>query len=187
MIKLRSLLLFVMCIVAVTALSGCITAYKTATDERDLAVIKDDTSIKAKIMSAYANDETVKLIETFVAVYNGRVYLVGEYEKAAERERAVKIARETPGVKGVEAHLLPKKDVPGCATGESARLALKVKGLLVKDGAISSTNVDVKGIQCGIVLVGYLGSRSEVRKVIAHAESVEGVRSVKSYLTSVGQ
>jgi hyperosmotically inducible protein len=61
-------------------------------------------------------------------------------------------------------------------------LTAAAKGKLIKDKSIWSTNVDVKTVQCNIVLVGLVGSKEEINKAVAHAKSVEGAKSVKSFL-----
>ena len=58
----------------------------------------------------------------------------------------------------------------------------KVKAKLIGDEDIWSTNVDVKTVQCNVILVGIVGSKEEITKAISHAKSVEGARKVTSYL-----
>jgi osmotically-inducible protein OsmY len=70
-------------------------------------------------------------------------------------------------------------------TDENLEIVGKVKARLVGDKEIWSTNIDIKSIQCRVVLYGLVGSKKEINKAIAHAKSVEGVRGVKSFLTSV--
>jgi hyperosmotically inducible protein len=60
----------------------------------------------------------------------------------------------------------------------------KVKAKLIGDKDIWSTNIDVKSVQCNIVLYGLVASKNKIKKAIGHAKSVEGVRSVKSFLKS---
>jgi hyperosmotically inducible protein len=42
--------------------------------------------------------------------------------------------------------------------------------------------VEIKTVQCHVVLLGIVGSTAERDKIINHAKSVPGVRSVKSFL-----
>ena len=58
------------------------------------------------------------------------------------------------------------------------------KAKLVGDKEIWSTNIDIKSIQCKVVLYGLVGTKKEINKAIAQAKSVEGVRGVKSFLKS---
>jgi hyperosmotically inducible protein len=45
--------------------------------------------------------------------------------------------------------------------------------------------MDVKTMQCTVVLWGLVGSKAEVDKAVGHAKSVEGVKQVKSFLRPV--
>jgi hyperosmotically inducible protein len=57
-----------------------------------------------------------------------------------------------------------------------------VKGKLIGDTDIGSTDIEVKTVQCNVVLLGLVSSRNQINKAIAYAKSVEGVRNVTSYL-----
>jgi len=61
-------------------------------------------------------------------------------------------------------------------------LFTKIKTKLIGDKDISSTKIEVKALQCNIILLGLAGSADEINKAISHANAVEGVRSVKSFL-----
>ncbi|MFQ5353321.1 MAG: BON domain-containing protein [Thermodesulfobacteriota bacterium] len=168
--------------VLLAMVSGCTTIYKTAVDERSVGQIASDTKIKASIVNSFREDDTMKALDFFVGVYYGEVYLVGAYKSIAQRDRAIKIAKETENVHGVSTYILPaKKDHP-CTTKVNLAITGKVMGRLIKDTDVWSTNIDVKTVQCNVVLVGLVGSTTEVNKAIAHAKSVEGVRKVKSFL-----
>ena len=94
----------------------------------------------------------------------------------------MKLARQVEGVKSVTDHFLPKKEDEACGTTANLKLVAKVKKELIGDGDISSTQIEVKALQCNIILLGLVGSSNEISKATAHAKAVEGVRSVKSYL-----
>ena len=53
---------------------------------------------------------------------------------------------------------------------------------IAKDEDIWSTNVEVIVVQCNVVFVGLVGSDKEIETIIAHAKTVGGIRSVKSFL-----
>jgi hyperosmotically inducible protein len=61
----------------------------------------------------------------------------------------------------------------------------KVKAKLIGDKEIWSTNIEVKSLQCNIVLLGIAGSHAQINRAVSHAKSVEGVRSVTTYLKSM--
>ena len=91
-------------------------------------------------------------------------------------------AGEVEGVKSVTDYFLPKKKDDTCGTTANLKLSTKLNAKLIGDGDISSTQIEVKAIQCHIILLGLVGSADEISKAISHAKAVEGVRSVKSFL-----
>ena len=163
--------------------TGCITdIYKSAVDERSMGEQYDDQSITMSIRKKFVEDEKIKYFDISTYVYNGHVYLVGEYEAADQKNQAVKLARQVEGVKSVTDYFLPKKKDKACGTTDNLGLLAKVKKNLIGDKDISSTQIEVKALQCNIILLGLVTSADEINKAIAHAKAVEGVRNVKSFL-----
>ena len=163
-------------------MAGCTTIYKSAVDERSLGDQYDDQSITMGIRKKFTEDEKIKYFDISTYVYNGHVYLVGEYETADQKNQAVKLARQVEGVKSVTDYFLPKKKDETCGTTANLELLAKVKKDLIGDKEISSTQIEVKALQCNIILLGLVASADEIKKATAHAKAVEGVRSVKSFL-----
>ncbi|HUV79150.1 MAG TPA: BON domain-containing protein [Desulfobacterales bacterium] len=163
---------------------GCSVIYTTAVDQRDVKTILNDTTIKFTIVNKFYDDEAINSLNLSSGCYRGHVYLVGEYDKAFQKKRAIKIAKSIEGVRSVSTYLLPKKKDDVCGTDDNIKLALEVKTKLVADKDIWSTNIDVKTVQCNVVLYGLVASDNKIKKAISHAKSVEGVRSVKCFLTS---
>ncbi|MBE9547080.1 MAG: BON domain-containing protein [Proteobacteria bacterium] len=182
---MKKYLTMISCFIILAIAFGCTTVYKAAVDERNVRTIASDKKIAATILKEFYDDKTVKVLDISPACYSGHVYLVGEYETKKQRKRAVEIARKKKGVKTVTTYLLPKKKDDHCGTSDNLAITAKVKTRLIKDKEIWSTNVNVKTVQCNVVLLGIVGSKGEIRKAITHAKSVEGVRSVKSFLKSV--
>jgi hyperosmotically inducible protein len=91
--------------------SGCGTIYTTAVDQRDVNTILDDTTIKLTIVNKFYDDDSINSLNLSIGCYRGHVYLVGEYDKAVQKTRAIKIAESIEGVKRVTTYLLPKKKV----------------------------------------------------------------------------
>ena len=163
--------------------SGC-TIYKAAVDERNVGTIADDTVIKAKIFKSFVNDDVVKALDITITSYKGYVHLIGEYDDSAQKVRAIEVAKGVEGVKGVTPYLLAKQKNGECGTTRNLELTAKVKSKLVGDKNIWSTNVNVKTIQCIVVLWGTVGNDDEVVRSINHAKSVDGVKNVRSFLDS---
>jgi osmotically-inducible protein OsmY len=70
----------------------------------------DDSVITTKVKSSYVADSTVSALDISVETNQGVVALTGLVNTEVERQRAVQIARETSGVKQVDArNLIVKK------------------------------------------------------------------------------
>jgi len=161
--------------------------YLTVTDCRNVKTILDDTTIKLTIINKYHDDEYISALNSLdlsVECYKGHVYLVGEYDKPVQKERAVKIAKNVNGVDKVTSYLLQKNRNDICGINENLKIMLSVKTNLIGDKDLWARNIDVKSVQCHVILYGIVASDDKITKAVEHAKSVEGVRSVKSFLSS---
>jgi hyperosmotically inducible periplasmic protein len=185
---LQPILLLILALLAPALLNGCtmaaVTMYQLAVDERKIEAYVDDKNIEAAIAAKFREDERVRPLELSAFSYNGRIFLVGQYDTSKQKARAVRIARQTPGVKSVTAHVLPRRLLSKCGKFDTAALELKVKGHLIAEEHIRATNVKVESLQCNIILLGIVETRREASQAVACAKNVEGVRSVTSYLQS---
>jgi len=161
--------------------------YITAIDQRNMNTILKDTKIKLTIINKFHDDKEINALNSLdlsIECYGGRVYLVGEYDRPIQKTRAIKIAKSVEGVKSVKTYLLPKNKSDICGTDENLIIMGTVKGKLIGDKDLWSRNIDVKSVQCHVVLYGIVASKTKITKAVEHAKSVKGVRSVKSLLTS---
>jgi len=168
-------------VVSAMLMSGC-TVYDVAVEERNLGDWTSDKNISYAIERAYLNDELVRYLDFDAFCYEGQVFVVGQYESRDQVKRAVEIAEGTKGVRSVTTFVMPKKAHDDCGTADNLGLYTKVKQKLVADTDIWSTNIDIKTMQCHIILLGIVGSVSERDAAVAHARSVEGARGVESFL-----
>jgi hyperosmotically inducible protein len=181
---MKRLSMFGLCLLALSLFVGCM-AYDAAVTDRKVETYAKDETIEAEIASKLLADETAKFLDVSSYCYTGNVYLVGEYETENQKERAILIARGVKGVASVTPYMLPKREVKGCGSTDNLVITSEVKSKLIGDKEIWSTNVDVKTVQCNVVLLGVVGSKKEIDKAIAHTKSVKGVRGIKSFLRSV--
>jgi hyperosmotically inducible protein len=181
---MKTIIKIIACFIFLFTVFGC-TVYKAAVDERHVGTIASDTVIKGKILKKFFEDDKIKLLDISTGCYRGHVYLVGEYDDAAQKDRAIKIANGVEGVKSVTTYLVPKKKDDLCGLDDNLKIDGKVKAKLIEDKNIWSTNIDVKSVQCHVVLYGLVGSKAEIDKAVAHAKSVSGIRGVTSLLESV--
>ena len=178
--KYNAVIIFLLLLI----IAGCSTIYGVAVEERKATTIAADTKITTTIQSRFVEDNDVKALDISPYCYNGNVYLVGEYAKESQKERAISIAKAVEGVTSVHTYILPKKKDDKCGTSDNLAIRGKVDAKLVADKDVWSTNIDIKVVQCNVVLLGIVKTGKEITRAIAHARSVEGVRSVKSFLKS---
>ena len=162
-------------------LQGCFV-YSTAVEERRMGDLVADKTIATEIEAKFLQDNLIKYLDMSAASYEGHIYLFGEYDQRVQVDRAVAIAKEVGGKRPVDTYFLPKQKGDLCGSLDNLSIKAGVNRRLVADATIFSTNVDVEVIQCHVLLLGVVGSSEEVRRAVKHAESVEGVRSVESYL-----
>jgi len=176
------------CLAVLIFVSGCSIfgagVYGVAEEERSNKAIYTDEKIKLTIDKRILGEE-INVLDYATFCYNGDVYLIGEYEKAEQKEKVLKIAHSVTGVKSVTTYLLPKKKIDTCGKMDHAAISIRVHRLLIEDHDIHSTNIDVKVIQCHVVLLGIVGTQSEADKAVAHAQSVDGIIGVTSYLKAM--
>jgi len=91
---------------ATLALSGLLafTAVGCAVtrDQSTVGEYVDDATITTRVKAKFAEDPTVSAMAISVETLKGTVQLSGFAKSSAERNRAVEIARTTPGVKAVK-------------------------------------------------------------------------------------
>ncbi len=176
------------CFTVLIVLTGCSSifggAYGVAQEERTNRAIYTDEKIKLTIDKRIM-DEVINVFDYATFCYNGDVYLIGEYDTPEQKEKVSKIAHSVKGVKSVTTYILPKRKIDTCGTMDHAAISIKVQGILINAHDIHSTNIDVKVVQCHVILLGIVGTGSEADKAIALAKSVEGVRDVTSFLKSM--
>jgi len=182
---MKKLIVFAALTLILPLLASCTTIYKAAVEERSLSTQVSDTKTKATVLKAFLDDPAIKVLDISPECYEGHLYLVGEYDTPVQKDRAIELSKKVEGVKKITTYLLPKKKDDPCGTQANLKITAKVKAELIKDTSIWSTNIEVKTVQCNVVLLGIVGTRQEADKSIAYAKGVEGVRKVVSYLKPV--
>jgi hyperosmotically inducible protein len=149
--------------------------------------------IATKIQAQYFLSPEIKPWNVDVTTNSaGVVTLRGEVAEAADRDAAVRIARETEGVTRVENQLRvkggPRAESSGAAAVGSdpqagdAWLTAKVQAKFFVDPDVKGRNIDVDTTNGAVTLRGEVESEAERRRALAIARSTEGVQSVTDQL-----
>jgi hyperosmotically inducible periplasmic protein len=183
------------------ALLVCAAGVAVACGQSDAGIT---TAVKARL----AADETVKAYEIDVDTDRRVVTLTGEVQTTVAKDQALKLARETDGVRDVIDRLEVGEtaatsgvidgrddDVGGDAGRRAAEAADKaggvvtdaaltsaVKAKLLADPTVGGLKIDVDTSNGVVTLSGSVGTQAEADDAIDLARSTDGVRNVVSKL-----
>ncbi len=140
----------------------------------------NDAALTTKVKAKLAADPEINPFKIDVDTDNGMVTLRGRVDEEGDRTEAVKLARQTSGVRGVHDEIQVGAAPVDEAPGADAAIATAVKAKLAADPDVSSLNVDVD-VEDGVVTLSGV-VRSDYAKTHAEelAEKVGGVRSVNN-------
>jgi len=182
---MRRMILVILALAALLQLGGCGTIYKAAVDERDVGTFVDDGRIESSVRARLYSESVAYLRDVSVNSYLGTVYIVGEFENDQQKMRARKLAFEVSGVRRVTIVPFAKRSDAACGTADDLALYAKIKALLVEDTTIWSTQVDIKTVQCNVVMLGLVKSKRDADAIMRHVNSVEGVRTTQNLMRIV--
>lgn len=182
---MKKTLTYVLGFTVAVAIAACASSPKGPSDEDLARQVYQDKKITGLIYKKLISDRLTQSLSITPRCYNGRVYLIGEYDKEDEKNRAIAIAGEVEGVLSLETHLVLRSGRTEADDQEDVRLSAEVKTKLVASGAVSTARLDVVAVQNSIVLVGIVRNEKEIARAVEIAQHIEGVRSVTSFLTVV--
>ena len=179
-------------LVLVVGLAGCnpymaATAvvretYGTATDLRSLSTQATDTEAEVQLKAALLASPVQGTDGIDVWCRQGVVLLAGTVPPGSSAgQEAVRLARETPGVKRVETYFVRERP---SATSDF-QIKAEIRGKLIADPDLISGRVDI-GVYAGnVALVGVVSSPQKAEQYMATARSVSGVVSVTSFIQTM--
>jgi osmotically-inducible protein OsmY len=161
-------------------LSGCgAHTGMTATDGAALGSESADAKACASIKSALVARDPGVLSVLTIFCRDQLVVIAGalppDYKLAVE---AVHIATKTPRVRRVETVFVPK----AAQEASDAAVAAKIKAALAGDATTQAPGTDLTVVAGTVVLVGLVNDQAKADRIIAGAASVEGVKSVRSFI-----
>jgi osmotically-inducible protein OsmY len=161
-------------------LSGCMAQTPMeATDGAALVDASADAKSCASIRSALLARYPGVLSVLTIFCRNQLVVIAGalppDYKPAVE---AVHIATKTPGVRRVETVFVPKST----QEASDAAVAARIKAALAADANTRAPGTDLTVVAGTAVLVGMVDDQAKADRIVESAASVEGVRSVRSFI-----
>jgi len=156
--------------------------YGAATDERSLSTQASDTEAEVKIKASLVASPVRGTSGIDVYCRQGVVVLVGVVSPGSSAGReAVRLSRETPGVKRIETYFVPAR--PSWTSDLEIKEEIRAK--LVADPILVSGRADVAVYAGHVVLIGVVSSRQTVDRFVSDARAVGGVVSVTSFIQTM--
>jgi osmotically-inducible protein OsmY len=164
------------------AVSVVSQTYDVATDARSTATQASDTETEAAVKANLLSSPVPGTGSLTVWVRQGVVVLAGVVPPGSPAGRAaVEIARGTSGVARVETFFVSQRP----SESSDLEIEAKIKAAFVTDPNVMQERVSV-GVYGGhVVLVGVVQDPAKIDEYVADAQSVSGVRSVRSYVQLV--
>ena len=176
-----------LCALALSGCAGAVVGVGTAavaasTTEKGFSTSVSDGVIFAKLKDRFIQVNASLLTSADVTVNDGAVLFTGKVKTPEDKIQATRLAWEIKGVREVvnELQVTDTSSIKDIAKDLAASATLR--GKMIADKDISSTQIEVKALQCNIILLGLVSSADDISKAVGHAKAVEGVRSVKSFL-----
>ena len=156
--------------------------YGTATDLRSLSTQETDTQAELQLKAALLASPVKGTSGVDVWCRQGVVLLAGVVPSGSSAgQEAVRLARQTPGVKRVETYFVSAR--PSWTSDLEIKEEIRAK--LIADPDLISGRVDI-GVYAGnVALVGVVASRQKAEQYLATARSVSGVVSVTSFIQTM--
>jgi osmotically-inducible protein OsmY len=162
-------------VIAAFLLAACAATETT----RSTGQVIDDSAMAAEIKTRLAADPLTDALDIDVEVDRDRVQLNGFVQSAAERDRAIEIARSVAGNRPVNHNL---EITAGQRTAgeyiDDKTLITKVNAALADDQVASSLDIDVEVNRGEVTLGGFVKNETERQAAINTVRNVSGVKKV---------
>lgn len=170
-------------------LAGCaeilaapMDAVTTVVEDRPFSEAKNDISIKASILKAFADEAKGLLVDVNTDVYGGEVMLTGSVKKSEDRRKAVELARRVDGVKNLYNEIQVTEEGGMGATAKDVGIELKLKANLLGASGVGSINLRWRSVNGVVYYIGMVYSREELDKAMSITRAVDGVKNIVSHI-----
>jgi hyperosmotically inducible protein len=150
---------------------------------RSVGTAIDDSGITMRVKSAFVADPEIKSLDITVETRKGEVQLSGFVDSQAQIDRAVDIARRTPGVATVQNKLDLKTPGTVGTKVDDAVITAKVKSAFIRDDSIKALDIAVNTNNGEVQLSGFVANETQVTRATEVARTIEGVKSVDNKMS----
>jgi hyperosmotically inducible periplasmic protein len=139
----------------------------------------DDTVITTKVKAALLGNQDVKGFDIKVETRKGVVQLSGFVDSQLAIDRALAVARNVEGIKGVESDMSIKegKLTVGNAV-DDAVVTTRVKSALLADSQVKSFDIAVVTRKAVVQLSGFVDNQTQIDRAVDIATRTNDVKTV---------
>ena len=163
-------------------LSVPVDVVTTVAEDRPLSEAKDDISIKASILKAFAEEAKGLLVDVNTDVYEEEVMLTGSVKKSEDRRKAVELARRAEGVKNLYNEIQVTDEGGMSASAKDIGIELKLKANLLGTKGVGSINLRWRSVNGIVYYIGQVHSKEELDKVLNLTRTMDGVKNIVSHI-----
>ena len=179
-ILIKNFLLFISTIIL---LNSCVAVNVTTSSAKEKGIKEaiSDGMIDAGINKEFLNHDINMFINIQIEVVEGRVLLTGSVKKPKHRLDAIKIAWKVLGVREVinEIDITEKGGIKQYLIDVKIKTQIRYKVLADKE--VSSINYNFEVVNGNVYIIGIAKNKKELKKLIAHINSIGGVLKVVSH------
>ena len=179
-ILIKNFLLFISTIIL---LNSCVAVNVTTSSAKEKGIKEaiSDGMIDAGINKEFLNHDINMFINVQIEVVEGRVLLTGSVKKPKHRLDAIKIAWKVLGVREVinEIDITEKGGIKQYLIDVKIKTQIRYKVLADKE--VSSINYNFEVVNGNVYIIGIAENKKELKKLIAHINSIGGVLKVVSH------
>lgn len=179
-ILIKNFLLFISTIIL---LNSCVAINITTSSAKEKGIKEaiSDGMIDAGINKEFLNHDINMFINIQIEVVEGRVLLTGSVKKPKHRLDAIKIAWKVLGVREVinEIDITEKGGIKQYLIDVKIKTQIRYKVLADKE--VSSINYNFEVVNGNVYIIGIAENKKELKKLIAHINSIGGVLKVVSH------
>lgn len=154
------------------------TAGSVALEERGFKQGVADRVVEASISKSLFDYDLDAFGNVNVEVVEGRVLLTGRVSEPEQRVQAVRFAWQEDNVVEVINEILVGETGDLADKGKDAWIAAQLRTKITVDSQVKAVNYSAEVVNGTIFLFGIAQSESELKRVVAHARTIESVRKI---------
>jgi hyperosmotically inducible protein len=167
----------------ISAIAG--RAIGTALDVRTKDEVQNDIAIDTSLTKKILDAKGDELKDVSTLVFAQHLVLAGSVKNAAGKQVAEKLAASDKRIRSIKNDLMIKGDTG--STVSNLVINKKIDLTLTATKGVSSVNMRWKVLGSRVVLMGVAKSPAEASLAVSKIKSIDGVKTVASYLRIAGK